>query len=94
MEEYDEVDFWGGESPSSVTQNNASSPPPLLLGRREMGATCSCGEQLEIPVIEGDEGSDEDGEDSEEELVGIDAEDEDDEEESGGPIEFELIGHR
>ena len=80
MEEYDEVDFWGGESPS------ARKTSPLLS--RGRGAS----EDHEMVVDE--EG--EDADDSEDDFVreSEDEEEDDDDEEEDGAMELDLIGHR
>ena len=74
MDGYDEVDFWGGESPGTARHTS----PPLARAN---------GDGMVVEVE-----SEEDGEDSDDEVMN-DGEAEE-EEEGGEAMEMELFGHR
>lgn len=84
MDDYDEVDFWGGESPSARQMSPSLS--------RAAGTD---GNEMAVDVDDHEKGEEEsdDGEDSEDEVM-IEGMDEDDEDEPGGPMSMDLIGHR
>lgn len=85
MDDYDEVDFWGGESPSARQTTSPSLSRAIGPNGHEM-------------AVDDDDEDSEDGEDSEDEIMfggqGRSEEDEEDEEEDDGPMSLELIGHR
>ena len=78
MDEYEEVDFWGGESPSA-----RQTSPQLLRANGAEGCEMALDDESEDEEDSEDEVMFEDEEDEEEE-----------EEEGDGPMELELIGHR
>ena len=91
MDDYDEVDFWGGESPSA-RQTSPSLPRTAGTDGNEMAIDADVDVDDHEKGEEGDEESD-DGEDSEDEVM-IEGMDEDDDDEPGGPMSMDLIGHR
>ena len=89
MDDYDDVDFWGGESPSA----RQARPPSKHRNHGADGRDMAVDEESEDGENSGDEIMVE-GNEEEVEEEGDDDDDDDDNEEPGGPMEMELIGHR